>query len=168
MLFYIFLSAVIIQRLAELIISKRNEIWLKSRGAVEYGREHYKYIVIMHILFFVSMFTEYILNGSHDELNIFNYMFLVFFIILQVMRIWVISSLGKYWNTRIYRVHGDKLIKSGLYKYLKHPNYVIVCCEILSLPLIFNLFYTAVVFSVLNAIILSVRIRTENKILNYN
>lgn len=166
MFFYVLLTAVIIQRITELLISKRNEIWLKSRGAIEYGRKHYKYIVIMHIFFLASMVIEYYLKGSHVELNIFNYMFLVFFIILQVLRIWVISSLGKYWNTKIYRVHGDKLIRTGLYKFIRHPNYVIVSCEIFAIPMIFGLYYTAVIFSILNAIMLSIRIKEENRVIN--
>ncbi len=74
----------------------------------------------------------------------------------------MIRTLGKYWNTRIYRISGSKLVRTGLYKYFKHPNYIIVSLEILSFPLIFNLYYTAIIFTVWNAIILAVRIKAEN------
>ncbi len=155
----------IIQRITELAISKRNEKWLLSQGAVEYGKEHYKFIVIMHTLFFVSLIAEYNFKSVHSDLNIINYLFLVFFIILQTARVSVIRTLGKYWNTRIYRIEGSELVRSGLYGYFKHPNYIIVSLEILSFPLIFNLYYTAIIFTVLNAIILTVRIKTENNAL---
>ncbi len=164
-MFYLIISFVAFQRIIELIISKRNEKWLLNNGAVEYGKEHYKFIVLLHILLFISMIVEYSLSGRYSELNIINYLFLVFFILLQLLRLWVLVTLGKYWNTRILRIHGAKLIDTGPYKYLKHPNYIIVICEIFSLPMIFNLYYTAIIFSVLNALILSIRIKEENKVL---
>ncbi len=77
----------------------------------------------------------------------------------------VISSLGRYWNTKIFRVPGAPLIKKGPYKFFKHPNYIIVVCEIAVIPLIFHLYRTAIVFSILNAVMLSVRIKEENKVL---
>ena len=165
MVFYLVMTAVIAQRLTELIISKRNEKWLLENGAVEYGKDHYKYIVIMHTLFFVSMITEYEIKGRYTEFNVINYLFLVFFLILQIFRVLVIKSLGKYWNTKIFRIHGSAPVKTGPYRYIKHPNYIIVSCEILILPLIFNLYYTAVIFSLLNAAMLSVRIKAENEAL---
>ncbi len=165
-MFYIIISITIIQRLVELLIAKRNERWLRNQGAVEYGREHYKYIVILHVCFFISMIVEYKIRGRHEEFNAINYLFFVFFIFLQVMRFWVLVSLGKYWNTRIYRIPDLKLIKAGPYRLFKHPNYIIVVCEIFTIPMIFNLYYSAIVFSVLNAIVLSVRIKEENKVLN--
>lgn len=159
------MTVVIIQRLTELTIAKRNEKQLLSEGAVEYGSDHYKFIVLLHVLFFISLVVEFILRGSHSELNTINYLFLVFFIILQVSRIWVLKTLGKYWNTKILRTHGIQLIRSGPYKYLKHPNYIIVVCEIFTIPMIFNLYYTAIIFTILNALILTVRIKVENEAL---
>lgn len=164
-LFYFVISIVIIQRLIELIISKRNEKWLLSQGAIEYGKEHYKFIVLLHTLFFVSMIVEYNFRGRYYEFNVINYLFLIFFIILQIMRMWVLKTLGRYWNTRIYRVPESELIRKGPYRFFKHPNYIIVVCEIFTIPMIFNLYYTAIIFSVLNAVMLSVRIREENKAL---
>ncbi|MBP9191904.1 MAG: isoprenylcysteine carboxyl methyltransferase [Ignavibacteria bacterium] len=165
MLFYIVITIVIIQRLSELIIARKNEVWLRSQGAVEYGKEHYVFIVLLHTLFFISLITEYNISGRYSELNIINYLFLVFFALLQIMRVWVLKSLGKYWNTKILRIPGSVLVTSGPYRYFKHPNYIVVVCEIFTLPLIFDLYYTAVIFTVLNALILFIRIKAENKIL---
>ncbi len=164
-LFYFIFAVVVIQRLVELIISKQNEKWLLAHRAVEYGASHYKYIVIMHTCFFLSLITEFNLSDRGKELNILNYSFLVFFILLQFGRIWVLASLGKFWNTKIFRIKGVELVKKGPYKFFKHPNYIIVILEILILPLIFNLYYTAIIFTVLNALMLSVRIKEENKAL---
>ncbi|HLT24384.1 MAG TPA: isoprenylcysteine carboxylmethyltransferase family protein [Ignavibacteria bacterium] len=167
MLFWIIISFVILQRFTELIIAKRNAKWLISQGAIEYGKEHYKFIVLLHVFFFISMITEYWLGGRYSDLNFINYSFLVIFVLMQFFRVWVISSLGKYWNTRIFRIPGRQLVAKGPYKIFKHPNYIVVIGEILVLPLVFNLFYTAIIFTILNALMLTVRIRTENKALEY-
>ncbi len=165
-LFYTVIVIIILQRLIELRIARRNEKWLRSNGAVEYGREHYKFIVLLHFLFIISMVMEYNLRERYFEFNVINYLFLVFFILLQVMRVWVLKTLGRYWNTKILRIPDTELVSNGLYKYLKHPNYVIVVCEIFIIPMIFNLYCTAVIFSILNAVMLTVRIKTENEALN--
>ena len=91
--------------------------------------------------------------------------FLVLYLLFLSFKAWVITSLGKFWNTKIYHVSGFPLIKNGMYKYMKHPNYLVVIAEIAIVPLVFHLYYTAIVFSVLNAIMLSVRIKEENKVL---
>jgi methyltransferase len=160
MYFIIFIIFLITQRLTELYISKRNEKWLLAQGAVEYGREHYPYMVTMHTLFIVSIIAEYYLTGG-DSINL---LFLSLFILLLIFKYWVLSSLGTYWNTRIYRVPGVVAVRKGPYKLFKHPNYVDVVCEIAIIPLVFQLYYTAVIFTVLNAIMLTVRIRVENKV----
>jgi len=82
-----------------------------------------------------------------------------------MFKIWIILSLGKFWNTKIYHIAKAPLIIKGSYKYFKHPNYLVVIAEIMVIPLIFHLFYTALIFSILNAIMLYVRIREENKVL---
>jgi methyltransferase len=165
-LFYTVIGIVIVQRLIELVISNSNEKWLLSRGAVQYGASHYKFIVLMHVCFFLSLIQEYIFHSIHKELNILNYSFLVFFFLLQFGRVWVIASLGKFWNTKIFRIKKRPLVKTGPYKYFRHPNYIIVTLEILILPLVFNLYYTAIIFTIWNAIMLSIRIKEENKALN--
>jgi len=165
-LFYIIIGIVIVQRLVELMISKNNEKWLLANGAVEYGTSHYKFIVLMHTVFFLSLLAEFNLSGRDKDLNILNYSFLVFFILLQLGRVWVLTSLGKFWNTKIFRIKNLALVKKGPYKFIKHPNYVVVVLEISILPLIFNLYFTAVIFTILNAVMLSIRIKEENKALN--
>ena len=164
-LFIVIITVVILQRLTELVISKRNEKWLLANGAVEYGAGHYKYIVMLHTLFFLSMIFEFCYVKRESEFNVINYFFLVFFLILQTARISVLFSLGKYWNTKIFRIPNSPLVKTGLYKYFKHPNYSIVICEIIAIPMIFDLYYTAIIFSILNGVMLYYRISTENKVL---
>ena len=90
---------------------------------------------------------------------------LALFLLVQPLRYWAIFTLGEYWNTRILVVPGAKLVRRGPYRYLRHPNYVVVVVEILSLPLIFGAWITALVFSALNAVLLSIRIREENRAL---
>ena len=160
MIFIIFITFLIFQRFTELYISKRNEKWLLSQGAIEYGREHYPYIVALHTLFIVSLIVEYYLTGGQPT----SYIFLLLFVLLLTFKYWVLSSLGLYWNTKIYRVPGAVAVRKGPYKLFKHPNYVDVALEIAIIPLVFHLYYTAVIFSVLNAIMLSVRIKVENKV----
>lgn len=169
LLFKIVISIVILQRLTELYISKRNEKWLIDNGAVEFGESHYKYIVLMHTCFILALIGEFYLRyhirARTQEISIFNLAFLVFFIVLQIGRVWVITSLGKYWNTKIFRIPGSRLVNWGPYRYLRHPNYLIVALEILSLPLIFNLHYTCFLFSIWNIIMISVRLQEENRAL---
>ncbi|MDB5138035.1 MAG: isoprenylcysteine carboxyl methyltransferase [Mucilaginibacter sp.] len=160
MYFIIFILFLITQRLTELYVSKRNEKWLLANGAVEYGRGHYPYIVALHTLFIISLIAEYYLSGGYP----IHYVFLVLFILLLIFKYWVLSSLGSYWNTRIYRVPGVVAVRKGPYKIFKHPNYIDVVCEIAIIPLVFHLYYTAVIFTVLNAIMLTIRIRVENRV----
>jgi methyltransferase len=161
MVFIIFICFLILQRLFELFISSRNEKWLLKNGAVEYGREHYPFIVALHTLFIVSLIAEYIWRGNTGV----NFYLLALFFILITAKVFVISNLGNYWNTKIYKVPGTKPVATGIYKYVKHPNYIIVICEIAIIPLTYHLYYTAIIFTVLNALMLTVRIKKENEVL---
>jgi len=161
MVFILFMCFLVSQRLFELFIAKRNAKWLISQGAVEYGREHYPFIVAMHTLFIISLIAEYIWRGNGEV----NYYLLILFFILIGIKVIVISTLGYYWNTRIYKVPGSKPVVTGIYKYVKHPNYIIVICEIAIIPLTFQLYYTAAIFTILNAAMLTVRISKENEVL---
>ena len=160
MYFTLFISFLILQRLSELYVSSRNEKWLLSQGAVQYGQSHYPYMVAMHTLFIVSIIAEYFW-GDHAE---FSSTFLLLFLLVLSFKFWALSSLGKFWNTKIYRVPGVYPIKKGPYKIFKHPNYGEVVCEIAIIPLVFNLYYTAIIFSLLNVVMLTVRIREENRV----
>ena len=161
MIFILFISFVILLRIGELLLSKSNEKWLLKNGAIEYGKEHYPLIVTFHVLFLVSLIVEY----YHQQIAVYSLFFIVLYLVLIVFKIWVVSSLGKFWNTKIYHIQNFPLMKKGVYKYFKHPNYVIVIAEILNIPLAFHLYYTAVIFTIFNAIILFIRIKEENKVL---
>jgi len=161
MAFILFISFIILLRIGELILSLRNEVWLLQNGAIEYGQKHYPYIVALHVLFIISLIIEY----STKQTASFSLFFLVVYLLLLILKAWVITSLGKFWNTKIYHIQDFTLIKNGAYKYVKHPNYLIVIAEIAIIPLVFQLYYTAVVFTVLNAIMLSVRVKEENRVL---
>ena len=161
MAFILFISFIILLRIGELVLSQRNEIWLLQQGAIEYGQKHYSYIVALHILFIISLIAEY----STTQTATFSLFFLVLYLLLLAFKASVITSLGKFWNTKIYHISGFPLIKTGVYKYIKHPNYLIVIAEIAIIPLVFHLYITAFTFTLLNAIMLSVRIKEENKVL---
>lgn len=161
MIFILFISFLILQRLFELFISSKNEKWLLANGAVEYGKEHYPFIVALHTLFIISLIVEYFWHGVADV----NYILLALFFALIIIKVIVISTLGTYWNTKIYKVPGTRPVSTGIYKYVKHPNYIIVICEIAVIPLTFHLYYTAIAFTILNAVMLTVRIRKENEVL---
>ena len=154
---------VALQRLLELRHSRRNEARLRARGAVERGRGHYPAMVAIHALWLVSTLVEGLLRGP--EVPAWWPVPLALFLLVQPLRYWAISALGENWNVRILVVPGGKLVRSGPYRLFPHPNYVVVATEVLTLPLIFGAWTTAVVFSALNAAFFYVRIRTENRAL---
>ena len=151
------------QRLLELFYSRRNERRLRARGAVEWGSSHYPVIVAVHTLWLVSTLVEGLVRGP--EPPAWWPVPLAAFLLVQPLRYWAILTLGENWNTRVLVVPGGKLVRRGPYRYFPHPNYIVVAVEILTFPLIFGAWITAVVFSLLNAALLYVRIRTENRAL---
>jgi methyltransferase len=151
------------QRLLELSYSRRNERRLRARGAVERGGGHYPVIVAVHALWLGSTLVEGLLRGP--EIPVWWPLPLAAFLLVQPLRYWAILSLGEIWNTRILVLPGGKLVRSGPYRYFPHPNYVVVAVEILTFPLIFGAWITALAFTLLNAAMLYVRIRTENRAL---
>jgi len=161
MSFYIFIISLILLRLVELLVSKRNEVWLLKNGAKEYGKNHYPFIVSLHIFFILSLLIEYSLKTAVNP----EYFLMYLFIVLILFKANIIYSLGYFWNTKIFHIKGAKLVRKGLYQHFSHPNYFIVVCEILVIPLIFHLYFTAIVFSILNGIMLYIRIKVENKAL---
>ena len=152
-----------LQRLLELSYSRRNERRLRARGAVERGAGHYPLIVAVHTLWLVSTLVEGLLRGP--EIPAWWPLPLAAFLLVQPLRYWAILSLGMNWNTRVLVVPGTKLVRSGPYRYFPHPNYVVVAVEILAFPLIFGAWITAIIFSLLNAALLYMRIKTENRAL---
>lgn len=154
---------IILQRLIELFIARKNEAWMKSQGGIEVGQSHYRYMVILHICFFISLLLEVFLFNriSSSAWSIL----LIGFILTQIGRVWVILSLGRYWNTKIIVLPQANVVKKGPYRFLKHPNYVIVSLELIIIPLMFQAYFTAVLFTLLNTLILSIRIPAEEKAL---
>lgn len=151
----------IVERFAELFVSNRNAAWSFARGGVEFGRDHYKWMVLMHSAFLVAMLLEFyqfgpsISSGPRGTA-------MVVVALCQAMRWWVISTLGSQWNTRVIVVPGLARVTGGPYRYFRHPNYLIVAVETVALPLIFGSWRTAIVFSILNALMMRVRIQVEN------
>ena len=154
---------VAVQRLLELWYSRRNERRLRARGAVERGSGHFPAMVAIHTLWLVSTLVEGLLRGP--EPPVWWPVPLAAFLLVQPLRYWAILTLGVNWNVRVLVVPGGKLVKNGPYRYFPHPNYVVVAVEVLTFPLIFGAWITAVVFSLLNAALLYLRIRTENQAL---
>ena len=162
-LLFLAVGLVALQRLAELGLARRNERRARARDAVERGRGHYPLIVGLHSLWLVSTLAEGLLRGP--ELPAYWPVPLALFLLVQPLRYWAIFSLGESWNTKILVVPGAKPVSRGPYRYLNHPNYVVVVVEILTFPLIFGAWLTALVFTVLNALVLRTRIREENRAL---
>ncbi len=154
----VILSLVTAQRLAELWLSARNTARLLALGAREYGRSHYPLIVAVHVLWLAALW--WLAPGRPVH-----WLLLALFALLQLGRLWVIGSLGSRWTTRIIVLPGQPLVRRGPYRWVGHPNYVIVALEIALLPLAFGLIEVALVFSLLNAAVLAIRIRAENKAL---
>lgn len=161
--FFIFISVMIIQRLLELVIARRNEKWMKEQGAVEFGIKHYQFIVLMHSLFFVVLIFEKI--SFSRELSPPWLLFAAVFVFAQLIRVWAISSLGRYWNTKIIVLPNVEVVKRGPYLFIKHPNYLVVSIELLVVPLLFGAYVTACLFTILNILMLSIRIPAEEKAL---
>lgn len=160
---YLFIGIVIAGRLFELWIAAHNESWMKQHGGIEVGKGHYKLFVVMHAMFFLSL----ILELQYISVTFYVALFIIFMFV-QLCRIWCITSLGKFWNTKIIVLPSVAVIKTGPYKYMKHPNYVIVFAELFALPAMFGAMWTASVFPLLHICLLSIRIPQEDKALGRN
>ena len=155
---YLVLALVTLQRLGELLLAERNTRRLLAKGAHEVARGHYPYMVAVHAGWLAALW----LLGPGPPIHVIP---LIVYAALQVVRIWVIATLGERWTTRIIILPGEPLVRHGPYRWLDHPNYLIVIAEIAVLPLVFGLPVVAGFFSVLNAIVLWVRLREENEAL---
>jgi methyltransferase len=152
------------ERLAELVVSNRNLRWSKQRGGVEAGAGHYPVMVVLHTGLLLGCLLEVWLL-HRPFVPALGWPMLVLVLAAQALRWWCITTLGPQWNTRVVVVPGAGRIESGPYRYLAHPNYVAVIAEGIALPLVHSAWLTAVVFSALNALLLSLRIRTESRAL---
>lgn len=133
-----------------------------AKGAYEVGATHYPYMILLHVSFFICLLIEVIYFKSIGSLN---YNLFVIFLLLQLLRVWCLVSLGSFWNTKIIILPGAEVVVKGPYSFMRHPNYFVVCMEIAVLPLMFQAYVTAICFTILNLIILSIRIPIEEKAL---
>jgi methyltransferase len=160
MTFYVVLIvAVALERLAELVVSRRNLAWALRRGGREYGFGHYPFMVLLHTGLLVACLAE----ATHRPfVPALGWSMLAVVVLAQGLRWWCITTLGPRWNTRIIVVPGLPLVDRGPYRWLRHPNYVAVVLEGIALPLVHTGWITAAVFTVVNAALLRVRISAEN------
>lgn len=159
--FTILVTVVALERLAELVVSKRNAAWSFERGGRETGQGHYPFMVVLHSGFFVAMLVEAWVRRP-DVVPLLAWSMLMLVVASQALRWWCIATLGRRWNTRVIVVPGLSPVTAGPYRYLSHPNYVAVVVEGMALPMVHEAWLTAVVFTLLNAVLLTVRIRDEN------
>ena len=162
--FTILVALVGVERVAELVVSKRNTTWSMERGGVETGFGHYPFMVVLHTGLLVGALAEAWLRRPEVPSPL-AWSMLALVIASQALRWWCITTLGRRWNTRIIVVPGLPLVAAGPYRRLRHPNYVAVVVEGLALPLVHTAWVTALVFTVLNAVLLRVRIRVEDQAL---
>ncbi len=147
------------QRLGELVLARRNTAALKARGWVEVAAGHYPAMVLVHAAWLAACAWAAVTAET------IHWLLVALFLALQAGRLWVIATLGPYWTTRILTHPDAPLVRRGPYRFLRHPNYWIVAGEIAVLPLAFGAWEVAVVFSLLNAVLLRVRIAAENRAL---
>ena len=152
------------ERLVELAISRRNQRWMESRGAVEVGAEHYPWMVLLHGIFLASCLAEVWLwkRPFHPSLAM---VMTVFLVASLALRYWVILTLGRRWTTRVFCLPGEPLITAGPFRYMRHPNYLAVITEIVALPMVHTAWVTAAVFSLANGLLLKERISVEEEAL---
>jgi len=153
---YAILVLVALQRLVEVVYAERNTRALLARGAMEVGRAHYPLIVLLHAAWLVAIVLLLPANAT------IHWIPLALFVALQLARVWVIGTLGPYWTTRIITLEGAPLVRQGPYRFVRHPNYLVVAGEIAALPLAFGEVYVAIAFTLLNAAMLAWRIRQED------
>ena len=151
---------VAVQRLAELVYARRNTRRLLAEGAYESGAGHYPLLVGLHALWLVSLALFVPADRAPD------WALLAVFVLLQGLRVWVLASLGRFWTTRVITLPGAPLVRRGPYRWFRHPNYLVVAGEILVLPLAFGAWEIAVIFSLANAAILTLRVRCEERALS--
>jgi methyltransferase len=154
----VILALVTLQRLGELWLSNCNTRRLLAQGAHEVGARHYPLIVAVHVWWLALLWWL----GPGRPIS---WLWLAIFILLEIARAWVLSTLGQRWTTRIIVVPGASLVRRGPYRFVNHPNYLVVIGEIAVLPLVFGLWPVALIFTVLNAAVLWIRIREENRAL---
>jgi methyltransferase len=158
------LALVTLERLVELVISRRNEAWVKLQGGLEFGRRHFGFMKVLHTAFLISCAVEVVLleRPFHPALGL---AMIGVLLLAQALRYWSIFTLGHRWNVRIFVVPEAPLVTEGPYRYLRHPNYLAVILEVFAIPLIHSAWITATTFTFLNGLMLAERIRCEENAL---
>jgi methyltransferase len=153
------LALVAVQRLSELVLAESNTQRLLAEGGREVGRRHYPLFIALHgsWLFAIAMTTPLATEP--------NWLLIAVFVVLQLLRVWVVAALGRYWTTRVITVDGSPLVRSGPFRFARHPNYLIVTAEVAVLPVAFADWPVAIVWSIANAALLFYRIRVEDRAL---
>jgi methyltransferase len=157
--YLLLILAVSVERLTELTISQRNLAWSKARGGREYGSGHYPAVVALHAGLLVGCVVE---AAHRPFVPALGWTMFILVLLSQALRWWCIATLGPRWNTRVIVVPGLPLVTAGPYRWFRHPNYVAVVIEGFALPLVHTAWITALTFTVLNAALLTLRIRCEN------
>jgi methyltransferase len=152
------------ERLAELVVSRRNAAWALARGGVETGQGHFPVMVVLHTGLLVGCLVE-VWVADRPFVPALGWSMLALVVLSQAVRWWCISTLGPRWNTRVIVVPGEPLVSSGPYRWFPHPNYAVVVVEGLALPLVHGAWVTALVFTVADAALLTVRLRVERRAL---
>lgn len=163
--FTVLVALVALERIAELIVSQRNAAWSLRQGGVESGRGHYPVMVVLHVGLLVGALVEAWVRRPDVPVAL-AWSMVIIVVLAQALRWWCITSLGPRWNTRVIIVPGMAPVRSGPYRWLSHPNYVAVVIEGVALPLVHASWITALVFTVANAVLLTVRIRVEDQALD--
>ncbi|WP_166139371.1 isoprenylcysteine carboxyl methyltransferase family protein [Nocardioides ochotonae] len=164
LLYTAIILAVALERGAEVVVSQRNAAWALGQGGVESGRGHYPVMVVLHAGLLVGCLVE-VHAADRSFYPVLGWSMLALVVVCQAVRWWCITVLGRQWNTRVIVVPHLPLVQAGPYRFLPHPNYLVVVLEGLALPLIHGAWVTAVVFTVANAALLSIRIRVEDRAL---
>lgn len=165
-MYYWFILLIGIERLAELAVSRRNARWSFAQGGREFGQRHYPVMVTMHSLLLLSCVTEVAVT-DRPFVPWLGWPMMGVVVISTAVRWWCVAVLGKHWNPRLIVIKGAPLVQRGPYRWLHHPNYTAVTAEVAALPLVHSAWVTAIVFSIANALVLTVRIRAENVALGY-
>jgi methyltransferase len=164
--YYLLILAIGVERLIELIVSKRNAWWAFAHGGREFGHKHYPVMVTIHTALLLGCVIE-VWALHRPFIPWLCWPMLALVALSQVLRWWCVTTLGPRWNTLVIVVPGAPLVRRGPYRWLHHPNYVAVVAEGVALPLVHTAWLTAVCFTLANALLLRVRIRVENAALGY-
>lgn len=163
--FTLIIAAMSVERLAEMAVAKSNAAWSLARGGIETGRGHWPFMVALHVGLLAGALAEVWL-ADRPFIPWLGWPMLVLLVAANALRWWCIATLGRQWNARVIVVPGARRVTSGPYRWLRHPNYVAVVVEGIALPLVHTAWVTALVFTLLNAIILTLRLRAETKALD--